>query len=1534
MQEAEEQDTCRICSAPAEADQPLFHPCKCSGTIRYIHQDCLTTWLAHSKKKNCDVCKHPYSFTKVYAPDMPSTLPPILLIRRLLQQAVFGLLFGLRAMGVALIWLAALPWATVWTWRMYFSMGDSTAWWISDRPRPAHRASPFYYSMPPEPSANQPETFMGRLTTHPAWIALSADIFTGQIIASLIVLTFVAVFLLREWISQNARPGVFEDEDLPEENPAPAAAQPQPQVQPGNIPLDEALAQRQIETLRALDALRARDGVNGHMVGDARIHGRSPIERSRKKGKSRQLAQGHVNPFDAEPRTLTRRRLHPGSPVKDLEMDPEDEHVKRKSFSRRVFAARLAGARRKAASGPPPLPAAPIGVNPMFEFTFKADSQAPESSGKQQTESAPIEPDNSFFPRVALQPPKGTLAFSFDRAKSSSSSPTPSTSPEDQTNLPSSSSTTSLNQAQARRPPLPTTSVPPLWPAFSSTSPVRTPMDSPSLATYRPPEELEGVAGPSRIPNYFAHNEARSHGEEEDENRAESVQRAFQADYDKFFAKPPDYDEVFGREGSASPSNNKGRDNVDENGDEVTNEIDVDDREGSSTDDDTDQDDDEEADDDDEEDEDEDDDEEDDEEDAENEEAGDAGDMEDILFGALGVDGQQAQANAAGAPDGAAAANQAQAPENQAGAAEVRLELNEEIEGNVEDDMEGAMEAIGMRGPIYGVFQNAALMIFVLDTAIGLGIWIPYTIGKSTALLSLNPPRFLQILHLPIRAIRIVTDPIVDTIAFFVVELVLPPFGRLLRNSAALFVKGLVLLAQKLLGQKMADSISNISAKMESRIIKLSNSPLERILAWSSAATKSEAVSKPFFLEERYPDLFYKGELYFALIGKYIRLTMVRFQATWSQLALGDGPAERTFAILLGYAVASLILAIYLNLLTIGHAKTAGRAVRSAVRQQLLVLKVATFIFIELVTFPLSCGLVLDLCTVWLFPEANFASRVAFFVQAPLTATFYHWVAGTMFMYTFAVLLSSCRSVMRKGAMWFIKDPQDQNSHPIRDILDRPTLTQLRKICVSGVMYSCVVACVVGSVASLLLLGNKSIMPFRWKNREPLSNVPIDLLFLHLVLPYTMQYFRPKKALREFATVVWKVLAKKLRLTSYFFGGLHPDEERPSPMFSLRSTHPLPDADSPKDGTFRRVPATDNLALPRDMRATVQVTPDGQPFDEAARALMNLQNAEIEKAKRNVKDEFIVVYIPPLFRYRVICFIALFWMVGAVMLGAAVALPIQLGRSFFELFTTRDVHDGYSLIVGFYLLWGCYLVGTAIDRIDKRRQRIAGEQRGRAKLPMLVIKRGAVWIMKVTYLAVCLGVIIPTLISFVIDLYIILPIRFTLDPGMTPRIRVVDTWALGLLYAKIALHANRIQPPNRITRGIQRVIANGWMNPAPVQATREVIGPVMGGLVGMIVFPGAVFRAVQYLLPNIPVDDKFMFMHVYPGIFMFAGLARSGVVLYALLKSWSQSIRDKEFLVEMRLRNHEPEKVNMMESEGVETTAQPVVNGVGREDGE
>jgi hypothetical protein len=78
-------------------------------------------------------------------------------------------------------------------------------------------------------------------------------------------------------------------------------------------------------------------------------------------------------------------------------------------------------------------------------------------------------------------------------------------------------------------------------------------------------------------------------------------------------------------------------------------------------------------------------------------------------------------------------------------------------------------------------------------------------------------------------------------------------------------------------------------------------------------------------------------------------------------------------------------------------------------------LQVAAFIFIELVTFPFGCGIVLDLSTIWLFPEANLQSRTGFFAQAPLTAVFYHWVAGTLFMCVYLLLVVETSSYSAAG---------------------------------------------------------------------------------------------------------------------------------------------------------------------------------------------------------------------------------------------------------------------------------------------------------------------------------------------------------------------------------------------------------------------------------------------------------------------------------------------------------------------------------------
>ena len=74
--------------------------------------------VAHPK-----ACAHrPLS---VYSKDMPDRLPVLLIMRQVSNQIVSAILFVLRAALVATVWLAALPWLTIWTWRFYFTIGNT-----------------------------------------------------------------------------------------------------------------------------------------------------------------------------------------------------------------------------------------------------------------------------------------------------------------------------------------------------------------------------------------------------------------------------------------------------------------------------------------------------------------------------------------------------------------------------------------------------------------------------------------------------------------------------------------------------------------------------------------------------------------------------------------------------------------------------------------------------------------------------------------------------------------------------------------------------------------------------------------------------------------------------------------------------------------------------------------------------------------------------------------------------------------------------------------------------------------------------------------------------------------------------------------------------------------------------------------------------------------------------------------------------------------------------------------------------------------
>nr|GEY25083.1 probable E3 ubiquitin ligase SUD1 isoform X2 [Tanacetum cinerariifolium] len=115
-----EGDVCRICRNTGDVDNPLRYPCACSGSIKFVHQDCLLQWLNHSNARHCEVCKHPFSFSPVYAENAPTRLPFQEFIIGMAMKAYHVLQFFLRLSFVLSVWLIIIPFITFWIWRFSF----------------------------------------------------------------------------------------------------------------------------------------------------------------------------------------------------------------------------------------------------------------------------------------------------------------------------------------------------------------------------------------------------------------------------------------------------------------------------------------------------------------------------------------------------------------------------------------------------------------------------------------------------------------------------------------------------------------------------------------------------------------------------------------------------------------------------------------------------------------------------------------------------------------------------------------------------------------------------------------------------------------------------------------------------------------------------------------------------------------------------------------------------------------------------------------------------------------------------------------------------------------------------------------------------------------------------------------------------------------------------------------------------------------------------------------------------------------------
>ncbi|KAI0594600.1 hypothetical protein F4775DRAFT_573377 [Biscogniauxia sp. FL1348] len=912
------------------------------------------------------------------------------------------------------------------------------------------------------------------------------------------------------------------------------------------------------------------------------------------------------------------------------------------------------------------------------------------------------------------------------------------------------------------------------------------------------------------------------------------------------------------------------------------------------------------------------------------------------------------------------------------------------------EDFEGIMELIGMRGPVAGLFQNAIFCAFLVSISIFLGVFLPYNIGRITVWTLANPTRIIRMAFSFAKFLQDGALFVAGCVSHFVFkvfnntrEFVGIDYGRqtmnaLMTNARELGVGALDRIATSFMSEVpilSASEMRNFSVISHEALIFFKDHIRNAVIAFGRLVAYllggnygAKLVMMKAFVTSAPPVILEMAKAVPRIILQpnswkiSLNLPETSFTAD-SGLAYWDAN-DRTWAILLGYLSISFLAALYLGrgapFSTGQTAQEWEASIIDALNQASGVMKVILIISIEMLIFPLYCGLLLDFALLPLFENTSFKSRLLFTYHYPLTSIFVHWFVGTGYMFHFALFVSMCRKIMRKGVLYFIRDPDDPEFHPVRDVLERNVTTQLRKILFSAFVYGALVVICLGGVVWGLSITLPNVLPIHYSSNEPVLEFPIDLLFYNFLMPLAVRFFKPSDGLHAMYTWWFRKCARALRLTWFLFGERRVDEEGTLALPAHSPYHNLPwwrkvflevnsqnevvpktwhdtfdggrakptSKISPDDmirhnenkaalvssgqlitnGRFVRSPASDQVKIPKGQAVFLNVSeqdirPDGK---------VDRQEADFYSG-----SHYQSVYVPPWFRVRVFLFILSIWIFAAVTGVGVTIVPLVFGRRMFKVLIPSHIrtNDIYAFSIGIYILGSLtYFAFHIRSMLNQLRNWCSSAVN--SMFDRHALKRGVRLLhhaSQLVYTYVVLLVVFPLLITLLVELYLLMPLHTYMYPmgvGGTTRlgglqeahtIRVIQAWTLGILYLKLGSRALTLYG-GRPAQAVRAVLRRGWLEPDVGVLTRAFVIPGVTASLAMIFTPPIlawlfISRGVTGT-PHLPPGMQVLiFRLAYPLTALFWACLLMIRNMVRVFETWQVRIRDEAYLMGERLHN-------------------------------
>ena len=426
--------------------------------------------------------------------------------------------------------------------------------------------------------------------------------------------------------------------------------------------------------------------------------------------------------------------------------------------------------------------------------------------------------------------------------------------------------------------------------------------------------------------------------------------------------------------------------------------------------------------------------------------------------------------------------------------------------------------------------------------------------------------------------------------------------------------------------------------------------------------------------------------------------------------------------------------------------------------------KVTAVLGMQLGVFPVLCGFWLDLCSLELL-GSDVDSRRSFLDSAFITCALLHWLVGLVYMLYISLFVSIMREFLRSDVLWFLRNPDDPDYHPFRELVQEPLWMHGRRILLSAIIYSSLIILLVWCPIQICLALLPSLLPINLAFDDPLTDIPANLFLFHICVPFTIEHFKPR-AVTKLLLVHWfQFVGGRLGLSTYLFPSSVQDVGN-----ALIAADPLIAQPA--------VAAVEAAPLVPIEAGRLPIADRNEPIDSTctdADAGTRTSNAALAQADHCTR----------LFAVRISVLLLLTWF--AVMAGSisCLALPLSTGRRLINaLFHVVSVHDAHAYLVGFGILWMSELAFKSASSALYRHRfgpELVREAAGWLLLGLKLLSIATLW----------LG-LIPLLIGLLFELTVWIPLRVPV--WQNPVFSLFQDWALGLFYLKIGIRTLMAMP--------------------------------------------------------------------------------------------------------------------------------------------